>query len=111
MGAIGLYWWYLISCGAWSGALDSYHVLLSYHITITAYNHHTDIYSQTYIDTSHMQYGGLDIDDDDDDDDEDELGVNAGKKIVSFMIRQEEVQTVKKSAKEDSKYPLMEEYV
>jgi DNA excision repair protein ERCC-3 len=43
-------------------------------------------------------------------DDEDILGSNAGKRTVSFMVKQERVQEVKRSAKEDSRYPLMEEY-
>ena len=43
-------------------------------------------------------------------DDDDAVGSNAGKRTVSFMIKQERVQEVKRSAKEDSRYPLMEEY-
>ena len=47
----------------------------------------------------------LDGDGSDDDD-----NAAAGKRAVSFMIKQERVQEVKRSAKEDSRYPLMEEY-
>ena len=53
----------------------------------------------------------------DNSDDEDEFGTEAagrggGSSIqtVSFMIAQGSVQAVKRSAKEDSHYPLMEEY-
>jgi len=53
----------------------------------------------------------------DNSDDEDEFGTDAagrgrGSSIqtVSFMIAQGSVQAVKRSAKEDSHYPLMEEY-
>lgn len=66
----------------------------------------------------------IDKDDDDDDEDGDEgnspeegggmadlLGVRRKAfQTVSFMIHQTEVQAVKRSAKNDSKYPLMEEY-
>ena len=56
----------------------------------------------------------------DNSDDEDEFGSEAGRgggsrggssiQTVSFMIAQGSVQAVKRSAKEDSHYPLMEEY-
>ena len=55
----------------------------------------------------------MNLDDDgSDDDDEDIMGMgrNAGKRTVSFMVKQDRVQEVKRSAKEDSRYPLMEEY-
>ena len=67
-------------------------------------------------DKGNLQYAlELDPDDDDDDDDEGRGGgefglAGGGKRTVSFMIAQQLVQSVKKSAKEDSKYPLMEEY-
>jgi DNA excision repair protein ERCC-3 len=58
-----------------------------------------------------------DGDDDDDLEDDEEEALLAGgiaaiksKRTVSFMVKQKSVQTVKKSAKEESKYPLMEEY-
>ena len=58
-----------------------------------------------------------DGDDDDLDDDDEEEALLAGgvmavksKRTVSFMVKQKLVQTVKRSAKEESKYPLMEEY-
>lgn len=61
---------------------------------------------------------GLDEGDVDDDDDEELTaatsavsgGFSSRMQTVSFMIKQSAVQTVKRSAKEESNYPLMEEY-
>ena len=67
-------------------------------------------------DRRNLQLINIDGDDDDfDDEDEEALlagGVVAvkGKRTVSFMVKQKLVQTVKRSAKEQSRYPLMEEY-
>lgn len=67
-------------------------------------------------DRRNLQMVNIDGDDDDFDDEDDEAlltgGVAAvkGKRTVSFMIKQKQVQTVKRSAKEQSRYPLMEEY-
>ena len=61
-------------------------------------------------DKSNLQYL---IEMDGDADEDDDVGAESsqgGKRTVSFMIAQQLVQAVKKSAKEDSKYPLMEEY-
>lgn len=59
---------------------------------------------------------GSDDEDDNDDGDEDQLfnkmtmSNSTHIRNVSFMIHQDQVQAVKKTAKEDSKYPLIEEY-
>lgn len=60
-------------------------------------------------DRSNLQYL-IDIEGDDDDDDEESGSSRAQQKTVSFMIAQGLVQAVKKSAQDESKYPLMEEY-
>ena len=69
-------------------------------------------------DKRNLQMVRIDDEDDDDDlDDDEEESLLAGgiaavksKRTVSFMVKQKLVQTVKRSAKEESKYPLMEEY-
>ena len=66
-------------------------------------------------DSRNVDYSKLDMDVDEDEDD-DELvggaggGAMAGLKTVSFMVAQNMVQEVKRCAKEDCKYPLLEEY-
>ena len=63
-------------------------------------------------DRRNVDYSKLDMDMDDDDDDElmGEDGAPAGLKTVSFMVAQSRVQEVKRIAKEECKYPLLEEY-
>lgn len=63
-------------------------------------------------DIRNMDYMKLGIDDGEMDEDDEEAGGEYRSRLqtVSFMIKQTEVQTVKRSAKEDSNYPLMEEY-
>lgn len=58
-------------------------------------------------DRSNLQYL-LDIDGEEDD--EDDIQSARAQKTVSFMIAQQLVQAVKKSAQDESHYPLMEEY-
>jgi len=62
----------------------------------------------------HLKLGIEDGDVDDGDDDVAVSGEGGGftsrMQTVSFMINQSDVQAVKRSAKEDSNYPLMEEY-
>ena len=65
-------------------------------------------------DKRNLDYTKLALDDLDNDDEMDGLGElqlqNSRLNTVSFMIAQTSVQVVKRTAKEDSKYPLMEEY-
>ena len=62
-------------------------------------------------DRRNLQYvEALDLDADGSDEEDLMGGGENGRKTVSFMVRQEMVQEVKRSAKEDSRYPLMEEY-
>ena len=66
-------------------------------------------------DRRNTDYARIDGDDDDDDDDDDFVGDGAvpkrgSIKTVSFQVTQHRVQLVKKCAKEESFYPLLEEY-
>jgi DNA excision repair protein ERCC-3 len=61
----------------------------------------------------YLKLGFEEVDGDGEDDEEgisDSTGYRSTLQTVSFMIKQASVQAVKRSAKEDSHYPLMEEY-
>lgn len=65
-------------------------------------------------DIRNLDYMKLGLDEGEGDEDEDEA-MDGGEyrsrlQTVSFMVKQKDVQIVKRSAKEDSNYPLMEEY-
>eukprot|EP00981_Chlorochromonas_danica_P005351 scaffold1084_cov250-Ochromonas_danica.AAC.2 len=65
-------------------------------------------------DMRNLDYMKLGLDEGEGDEDEDEA-MDGGEyrsrlQTVSFMVKQKDVQIVKRSAKEDSNYPLMEEY-
>jgi len=94
------------------GAVGAPQSLASASATATASGHLDGFIEADLLkeDSRNKQFA-LDIDGVDDEEDDDTAGGSRQQqKTVSFMIAQELVQAVKKSAQDESKYPLMEEF-